>query len=190
MPTPGSFSLPPRLPTPGPIVTEAPPGWPSMPAMSPSSFSPPPLPDHVGGAPVELVLETEIDFSLAAPGSFDAPSAGASSWNANLPSSSPSASSSPIANIFDGLDLGAPAPVTNPSGSLTSTRSGPSVEAVPNGGVDVIGAFAAAETSSLPAPPPPPLAVRMIGLAERLRAEGRDDDAATLEEAIARLPPT
>lgn len=177
MPTPASFVPPPRLPTPGPLVAQAPPGWPSRAAFSSSSFSPPPLPDHVGGAPPELVLETEIDFSLAAPGSFTAPAV-------NAPGAA-----SPIADIFDGVDLGAPAPVSNQSEFVHSSRSASNVDAVPSGGLDVIAAFAAAETSSLPAPPPPPLAVRLIGLAERLRSEGRDDDAATLEEAIVLLPP-
>lgn len=131
----------------------------------------------MGGAPPELVLETELDFSLAASGSFPA-------------SSSVDAGLSPIANLFDGIDLGPQPPITSPNAMFPSTRSGTGVDAPGTGGLDVIGAFAAAETSSLPAPPPPPLPVRLLGLAERLRAEGREDDANTVEEALDRLPPS
>ncbi|MCC7110150.1 MAG: hypothetical protein IT382_12725 [Deltaproteobacteria bacterium] len=158
------------MPTPGPLVAAAPPGWPPMPAVSPSSFAPPPLPDLVGGAPPELVLETELDFSLAAAGSFDASAV-------PVP-----AAGDGLAGLFDGVDLAAPAAPALESGSWPGPR------AAPDHGVDVVGAFAAAETSSLPAPPPPPISVRLRALAERLRAEGRYDDAMTLEEAIAWLP--
>ncbi|MCC7070951.1 MAG: hypothetical protein IT383_06500 [Deltaproteobacteria bacterium] len=160
------------MPTPGPVLT--PPSLPRAPTSPGAAalFSPPPLPDHVGGAPVELVLETELDFSLEASGSFP------SSNTADQGSSS-------LANLFDGIDLGAP-PITGPSATMPAARSG----AGGGGGLDVVGAFAAAETSSLPAPPPPPLPVRLLGLAERLRAEGREDDANTVEEALDRLPPT
>lgn len=168
-PTPGAFP-PPRLPTPGPVVASAPPGWPTSPSFSPSSFAPPPLPDLVGGAPPELVLETELDFSLEAAGSFESAAVAVPPPGGGL------------AGLFDGVDLGSP-------GAAPAVATGATApQGAPGPGLDVVGAFAAAETSSLPAPPPPPIAVRLRALAERLRAEGRYDDAMTLEEAIAWLP--
>jgi hypothetical protein len=108
-------------------------------------------------------------------------------------------------NIFDGLDIGAPkaspgslsdpaieagdflpkptlqnenlsSPVHDPSGDMGFAL-----------GADLVSAFNAADTASLPAPGPIALDTRLRALAELLRGEGRTLDADLVAEAIAAL---
>ncbi len=147
--------------------------------------------------PDEIVIDTDISFSLEQP-ALD-PSVGS-----GAPPPAPAGEGTSLDSIFDGIDIAAPAP---------SPMSDPALDAgdflphapppVPGGdgvdwggsaapssgdlGQDLVAAFNAASTESLPAPGPAPLDTRLRALAERLRAEGRSDDADILTEAILSL---